>query len=73
MISRRAFTGLIAGAIAMPERLAAQAGKAKTVYYASVGPELFLYDLDVDGAALIKRSSVTLPFSSTPARMRCST
>jgi 6-phosphogluconolactonase len=36
---------------------------AKTVYYASVGPELTLFDVDVDvdGAALNKRSSVTLP------------
>jgi 6-phosphogluconolactonase len=34
---------------------------AKTVYYASTGPELTLYDVDVDGAALTKRSAVTLP------------
>ena len=34
---------------------------AKTVYYASIGPELSLFDVDVDGAALNKRSSVTLP------------
>jgi 6-phosphogluconolactonase len=34
---------------------------AKTVYYASVGPELTLYDIDVDGAALTKRSAATLP------------
>jgi 6-phosphogluconolactonase len=33
----------------------------KTVYYASIGPELALYDIDVDGAALTKRSAVTLP------------
>jgi len=33
----------------------------KTVYYASTGPELTLYDIDVDGAALTKRSTVTLP------------
>ena len=33
----------------------------KTVYYASIGPELALYDIDVDGAALTKRSGVTLP------------
>ena len=30
-------------------------------YYASVGPALTLYDLDIDGAALIKRGAVTLP------------
>jgi 6-phosphogluconolactonase len=33
----------------------------KTVYYASTGPELSLFDIDVDGAALAKRGSVTLP------------
>jgi 6-phosphogluconolactonase len=33
----------------------------KTVYYASTGPELTLYDIDVDSAALMKRSAVTLP------------
>jgi 6-phosphogluconolactonase len=35
--------------------------ETKTVYYASIGPELTLYDIDVDGAALIKRGAVTLP------------
>ena len=34
---------------------------AKTVYYASVGAELALYDIDVTGAALAKRSTITLP------------
>jgi len=33
----------------------------KTVYYASIGPELTLYDIDVEGAALAKRGTVTLP------------
>src|SRR5580700_2021197 len=33
---------------------------AKTVYYASLGSELSLLDLDVEGAALSKRTSVTL-------------
>jgi 6-phosphogluconolactonase len=33
----------------------------KTVYYASIGPELALYDVDVDGAALTKQGAVTLP------------
>jgi 6-phosphogluconolactonase len=33
----------------------------KTVYYASVGPVLTHYDIDVNGAALIKRGAVTLP------------
>jgi 6-phosphogluconolactonase len=34
---------------------------AKTAYYASVGPELTLFDVDVNGAALNKRGAVTLP------------
>jgi 6-phosphogluconolactonase len=34
---------------------------AKTVYYASIGPELALYDIEVDDAALVKRGAVTLP------------
>lgn len=33
----------------------------KTVYYASIGPELALYDIDVEGAALVKRSTLTMP------------
>ncbi|HUC48715.1 MAG TPA: beta-propeller fold lactonase family protein [Xanthobacteraceae bacterium] len=33
----------------------------KTVYYASIGPKLCLYDVDADGAQLSKRGSVTLP------------
>ena len=33
----------------------------KTVYYASIGPELTLYDIDVEGAALAKRGTVMLP------------
>jgi 6-phosphogluconolactonase len=35
--------------------------EAKTVYYASTGPELSQYDIDVDGAALIRRGAVMLP------------
>jgi len=33
----------------------------KTVYYASIGPELALYDVDIEGAALTKRGTVMLP------------
>jgi len=33
---------------------------AKTVYYASTGPELTLYDIDVEGAALTRRGAVLL-------------
>jgi hypothetical protein len=34
---------------------------AKTVYYASLGSELTLLDLDIEDAALSRRSSITLP------------
>lgn len=33
----------------------------KAVFYQSIGPELARYDVDVDGAALIRRDSVTTP------------
>jgi 6-phosphogluconolactonase len=61
MLSRRAFSALVAGAAVMPETSHGQPAKAKTVYYASIGPELFLYDIDVEGAALLKRGSVAVP------------
>jgi 6-phosphogluconolactonase len=34
---------------------------SKTVFYASVGPALSLYDLDIDAAALSKRATIALP------------
>jgi 6-phosphogluconolactonase len=34
---------------------------AKTVYYASIGPELTMFDIDLEAATLSKRSAVTLP------------
>jgi 6-phosphogluconolactonase len=36
-------------------------GSGKAVLYAAVGAELTQYDVDVDGAALVKRGSLTLP------------
>ncbi len=36
-------------------------GSVKVALYAAVGAELTQYDVDVDGAALVKRGSVTLP------------
>src|SRR5438874_9721522 len=33
----------------------------KTAYYASVGPRLKLFEVDVDGAQLHERDAVTLP------------
>jgi 6-phosphogluconolactonase len=34
---------------------------AKTVYYASIGSELAVFDIDVEAATLTRRSAVTLP------------
>ena len=61
MINRRAFTALLAGTVAAPNRAWSQHVTAKTVFYASTGPELALFDVDVGDAALQKRSTVTLP------------
>ena len=61
MISRRSFTALLAGTVAAPKRAWSQQVIAKTVFYASTGPELTLFDVDVADAALQKRSTVTLP------------
>jgi 6-phosphogluconolactonase len=59
MMTRRMFTTLLAGAAAAPATSWAQAGR--TVYYASIGPELGWNDLDVADAALTARRSVRLP------------
>lgn len=61
MIDRRAFTTLLVGAVAAPQASFAQDAKARNVFYASAGPELTLYGVDVDAAALIRRSTVSLP------------
>jgi 6-phosphogluconolactonase len=64
MINRRTFTTLLAGtagAVAAPRFACAQAAMPTTVFYASVGPELSLFDIDVAEAALKRRGSVTLP------------
>ncbi len=64
MINRRTFTTLLAGtagAAAAPGFSWSQSAIPTTVFYASVGPELTLFDIDVAEAALQKRSSVTLP------------
>jgi 6-phosphogluconolactonase len=64
MVDRRTFTTLLASAIAVAPKAsfgqsAMTSKTAKDVFYASTGPELTFYDLDVDGAALTKRGTVT--------------
>jgi 6-phosphogluconolactonase len=65
MIDRRTFTTLLAGTFAAPGASFGQGSMtdksttAKSVFYASAGPELSLYSVDVDGAALVKRGTVS--------------
>jgi len=62
MMTRRTFTALLAGSVAAPASSWAQTtAKAKTMYYASVGPELGWYDIDVAEATLNARGTVTVP------------
>src|SRR5262245_6566775 len=62
MMTRRTFTTLLAGSVAGPVSAWGQAAaKAKTVYYASVGPELGWNDIDIADATLTPRGAVTLP------------
>jgi 6-phosphogluconolactonase (cycloisomerase 2 family) len=61
MFSRRAFLSVIGGSIVMPRLSFAQSTDQKVALYANVGPDLTHYDVDVGGAELIKRETVTLP------------
>ena len=58
MLDRRTFAGLL-GAAALPG--AARGQGAIHPFYASSGPNLMLYDLDSDAAALTYRNSIALP------------
>src|SRR5205823_13787460 len=61
MISRRAFLSLVAGSMSAPRVAFAQPEARKVGLYANVGADLTHYDVDVAGAALTKRATVTLP------------
>lgn len=61
MIDRRTFTALLAGTVAAPRAAWSQSMPHKAVFYASVGPALTLYHLDVDKAALSRQNTVQLP------------
>lgn len=60
MINRRAFA-LMASTLPFASKAWAQASQNKTVFFASVGPILTLYDIDVEAATLTARGTVTLP------------
>src|ERR1700693_5231254 len=61
MCSRRTFLSLVAGGIAVPGLSSAQPASKKVALYANVGADLTHYDVDVAGAELIKKATVTLP------------
>ena len=61
MFSRRTFLSLAAGSIAAPGLAFAQQASKKVALYANVGADLTHYDVDVAGAELIKKATVTLP------------
>jgi 6-phosphogluconolactonase len=61
MISRRTFLSVAAGSVAAPGLSYGQPASQKAALYANVGAELTHYDVDVAGAALIKKETVTLP------------
>jgi 6-phosphogluconolactonase len=63
MFNRRAFLSLVAGSVAAPRFSSAQPASQKVALYANVGADLTHYDVDVAGATLIKRATVTLPAS----------
>ena len=60
MVDRRTFTALLAGTIVAPRASFGQSSMTtRNVFYASAGPELTLYSVDVDGAALVRRGTVS--------------
>src|SRR5216684_2634766 len=61
MVSRRAFLSFVAGSMRAPRVAFAQPETRKVALYANVGADLTHYDVDVAGAALTKRATVTLP------------
>jgi 6-phosphogluconolactonase (cycloisomerase 2 family) len=61
MIDRHTCMSLAATAAVAPDVAAPQGGSGKVALYASVGPRLTHYDVDVSGAQLRERYAVTLP------------
>ena len=61
MFSRRTFMSLVAGGIAVAPRFSLAQIPQKVALYANVGPDLTRYEVDVVGAELTKKETVTLP------------
>jgi 6-phosphogluconolactonase len=60
-IDRRTFLGALAGTLAAPGLGWAEVVSGKVFFYASVGPALALYHIDVEKTTLARQSAVTLP------------
>jgi len=60
-VDRRTFVALLASMVATPRLGWAEAVSGKVFFYASVGPELTLYHIDVEKTSLARQSSVMLP------------
>jgi 6-phosphogluconolactonase len=60
-MNRRSFNALIAGGLAASTRAWGRESPVKFAFYASVGPELVLYGVNVDGANVDRQSAVRLP------------
>src|SRR5262249_24109750 len=63
MVTRRTFLSLVAASMSVPRVALGQTETRKVALYANVGADLTHYDVDVAGAALTKRATVTLPAS----------
>src|SRR5215470_7285517 len=61
MFDRRTFTGLLAGILAVPGTSSAQSKTGRVFFYDGIGPELTLYDINIDDVTLARQSSVMLP------------
>jgi 6-phosphogluconolactonase (cycloisomerase 2 family) len=59
-VTRRTFSGMLAGAFATP-RLAFAQSKDNCAFYSGVGGQLTHYEVDFSAATLAKRAAVTLP------------
>lgn len=61
MVDRRSFTTPLAGTVAAPQASFAQNSPARHLFYSAVGPELTLYGVDVESAALVRHGTVSTP------------
>ena len=60
-MNRRTFNTLLAGSIASATTSLARDQPRNFAFYGSIGPELVLYRVDVDGATIEPQSSIALP------------